>query len=131
MNRLWGRAASYCSVLMLAAATASPAPAIEPGRAARISSTVTSDVRVHRGGGDWMNHRRDRRGAGRRGWGGFDNYGYYYAPGEWARSNNRAWESDSFNDWWHDDPSRSMPRWTQGNRRECRQQYWTSAGWTC
>jgi hypothetical protein len=27
-----------------------------------------------------------------------------------------AWRSDSFNDWWHDNPDRAYPRWVQNNQ---------------
>ena len=41
-----------------------------------------------------------------------DGFGY---GGEWARWNIRTFESDSYNDWWHDKPWRSYPRWTTQN----------------
>lgn len=34
-----------------------------------------------------------------------------------------AWRSDGFNDWWHDQPSRSFPRWMQNNER-CERKWW-------
>ena len=40
--------------------------------------------------------------------------GYY--GGEWALYNNRSWEPDSFNDWWHDNPERAYPAWMQHNQ---------------
>ena len=54
------------------------------------------DGHMHRGGG----------GSGcaiYSGWG-------YYEP-----DINRSWDSDSFNDWWHDRPDRAYPRWVQHN----------------
>ena len=33
------------------------------------------------------------------------------------------WKSDSFNDWWHDRPERSYPRWMAGNQNCERQWY--------
>lgn len=35
--------------------------------------------------------------------------------GEWALYNNRTWESDSYNDWWHDRPDRAYPAWMRHN----------------
>ena len=34
-----------------------------------------------------------------------------------------AWRSGSFNDWWHEDTSRSYPRWLQNNANCERQWY--------
>jgi hypothetical protein len=33
------------------------------------------------------------------------------------------WRSDSFNDWWHDNPSRAYPHWMLGNQNCERQWY--------
>ena len=54
--------------------------------------------------------------------------GYY--GGEWALYNNRSFESDSYNDWWHDRPDRAYPRW-MSNNQDCQRQYWTGSGWRC
>jgi len=35
--------------------------------------------------------------------------------GEWALYNNRTWDSDSYNDWWHDRPDRAYPAWMRHN----------------
>jgi hypothetical protein len=35
--------------------------------------------------------------------------------GEWALYNNRSWEPDSYNDWWHDRPDRAYPAWMRRN----------------
>lgn len=74
-------------------------------------------VRIHRGSGNWNggdgdHHRRHRRDRGDTIVVG-DGFGWY--GGEWARWNNRTFESDSYNDWWHDQPWRSYPRWTTQN----------------
>ncbi len=50
--------------------------------------------------------------------------------GEWAAYNNRGWESDSYNDWWHDRPDRAFPRWVQSNQ-DCRRLWWGGGGWRC
>ena len=36
--------------------------------------------------------------------------------GEWARYNNHSWDSDSYNDWWHDRPDRAYPAWMRRNQ---------------
>jgi hypothetical protein len=76
-------------------------------------------VKIHRGTGIWHDNggngdhrRRNRRDRGDTIIVG-DGFGYY--GGEWARWNNRTFESDSYNDWWHDQPWRSYPRWTTQN----------------
>jgi hypothetical protein len=74
-------------------------------------------VRIHRGSGnrhghDGDRHRRHRSDRGDTivvgdGWG--------WSDGQWALYNNRSWESDSYNDWWHDQPWRAYPRWMSQN----------------
>lgn len=54
----------------------------------------------------------------------------WYNGGEWALYNNRSWESDSYNDWWHDNPQRAYPRWMQNNQ-ECQRVWWSGSGWRC
>ena len=41
-----------------------------------------------------------------------------------------AWRADSFNDWWHDRPDRSMPRWVRHNQN-CERMWWSGGGWRC
>jgi hypothetical protein len=55
-------------------------------------------------------------------------FGYY--GDDWALNNNRSWESDSFNDWWHDRPDRSYPRW-MANNQDCQRKWWSGGGWRC
>lgn len=50
--------------------------------------------------------------------------------GEWARYNNRTFEPDSYNDWWHDRPDRAFPRWMQSNQ-DCARVWWGGGGWRC
>lgn len=58
--------------------------------------------------------------------------GWAYDDGEWARFNNRSWEPDSYNDWWHDRPDRAFPRWVQHNQN-CTpdRMWWSGSGWHC
>jgi hypothetical protein len=56
--------------------------------------------------------------------------GTWVDGGEWALYNNRSWESDSYNDWWHDQPWRSYPRWVTKNE-DCQRLWWSGGGWRC
>lgn len=83
-------------------------------------SGLTCDMRrggFRRGHGD--DHDGDRhhgrRDGGRGLCGDFVLGGWGYDEA-WALYNNRSWESDSYNDWWHDQPWRSYPRWMQKNQ---------------
>jgi hypothetical protein len=108
-----------------------PARAIDPAGMGFTSSSA-SGVTVHRGSG--FAHRRggftavgdrDRDRRGRRGVVDVVTYG-----GEWALYNNRGWESDSYNDWWHDQPWRSYPKWVSTNQN-CERMWWSGGGWRC
>ena len=61
--------------------------------------------------------------------------GWVYADGQWARYNNRSWQSDSYNDWWNDRPDRAFPRWVQEQqaRGTCDpdRMWWSGSGWHC
>ena len=87
---------------------------------------TAAPVRIHRGNGegrhdgDRRRHRRDRDRDDTVFVG--DGWGYY--GGEWALYNNRSWESDSYNDWWHDQPWRAYPRWVTQNL-ECNRQWYS------
>jgi hypothetical protein len=76
-------------------------------------------------GRDTRDHRRDGRGSvfvGPWGWG----------PDTWALYNNRSWESNSYNDWWHDRPDRAYPRWVQQNQNcTADRMWWSGTGWHC
>jgi hypothetical protein len=54
----------------------------------------------------------------------FDDYGDYDA--------NRSFDPDKWNDWWHDRPDRSYPRWVWRNQN-CTpdRMWWSGAGWRC
>jgi hypothetical protein len=82
-------------------------------------------VNVHRGSGHFGDFRRDfDRRRDRRG---FDN-GVVYHDREYQ--GDTAWKADSFNDWWHERPWRSMPRWVQGNEN-CQRLWWSGGNWRC
>ena len=61
-----------------------------------------------------------------------DQIGIWVNSGEWAQYNNRTFESDSFNGWWHDRPDRAYPAWVRNNQmmQNCRL-YWAGGGWRC
>ena len=115
------------AVLAAAAIPAFPAQAEGSGGRAFVgvpSGHGGTGVRVHHGfGGDRDRHRRDGR---------FNDeaaIGTWYEGGEWALYNNRSWEPDSYNDWWHDRPDRAFPRWVQNG--SCERMWWSGGGWRC
>ena len=83
----------------------------------------------HNGGGD-SRRDGDRRDMRNRGHGG----GLFieYDAGAWAAYNNRGWDPNSYNDWWHDRPDRAFPRWVQQNQN-CTpdRMWWSGSGWHC
>ena len=88
----------------------------------RFGNNIACDSRGRR------DHDRDRH---RRGGGSActifaDNWGYY------DPDFNSAWDSDSYNDWWHDRPDRAFPRWVQHNEA-CApdRMWWSGSGWHC
>lgn len=93
-------------VFAAAAAVALPATPLfaEHGRGTSITIGAPAFVdgtrhhRRHRGSGDILYVDRDYQG-------------------------DTAWRSDSFNDWWHDQPNRSFPRWMQNNQK-CEREWW-------
>ena len=76
--------------------------------------------------GDGRHHRRHRGNSG---------LFVEYDAGAWALYNNHSWDSDSFNDWWHDRPDRAYPRWVLEQRRngtcEADRMWWSGSGWHC
>jgi hypothetical protein len=116
------RALLLCAAASLTAVVipVSPAAALNPntGRTAS-ASTVT----IHRGLEGRV--RDDDRSRHRRSDVDIVTYG-----GEWALYNNRSWESDSYNDWWHDRPDRAYPRW-MSNNKDCARMWWSGGGWRC
>ena len=87
-------------------------------------------VRLHHGERDRHDRRRDRDRD-------FDDDaivdgGIWTYGGEWALYNNRTWEADSYNDWWHDRPDRAYPRWIQQNANCAPERmWWSGSGWHC
>ena len=58
-----------------------------------------------------------------------DGVGSWYG-GEWALYNNRSWDADSYNDWWHDRPERAYPAWMRRNQ-DCARQWYSGDTLTC
>ena len=120
-----------CAAVAVAAALTSTAAEAGDWSAANSAFTGTTQfVGSNRSGEHLFNDRgrRDDRRGRRNGSVVVDSLGYY--GGEWALHNNRSFESDSYNDWWHDRPDRACPRWMSQNQ-DCQRQYWTGAGWRC
>ena len=85
-----------------------------------ISGRFDSDVRSDRRGHDRFRHDRRRD----RDFGGF----VYLDDREYQ--GDTTWRRNSYNDWWHDSPNRSFPRWVQNNQN-CERQWWSGGGWRC
>ena len=129
----------------VAAATSTAIPAPVQAQTMGAALSVSSESSRHHGGDgtrfsgtgsgrlqgcDVRDGRRDGRGR-RGGSGSCDiSVGTWYSGGEWALYNNRSWESDSYNDWWHDRPDRAYPRWMSTNQ-DCQRQWWSGGGWRC
>jgi hypothetical protein len=114
-------------IVAVAAAAAMPAQA-QDRMAFRAGADSGHSTRI---GGDFGGHRdgdRDHRGHHRPRDGGVVPWGW--DDGDWAYYNNRTWQSDSFNDWWHDRPDRAFPRWMQHNEN-CERLWWSGGGWRC
>jgi hypothetical protein len=114
------------TLLAAAAVPALPAQAQSASAFVGVPSHGGTSVRVHHGFGDHRGGRHDRDGRFNDG----AAIGTWYDGGEWALYNNRSWEADSYNDWWHDRPDRAFPRWVQNNQN-CERVWWSGGGWRC
>ena len=142
-------------MLLGLAASAAVVTLAAPAAAERWSDAnflAAANVTVHRGHGD-SNHRRHSREWQRAGDEGhhrhhrgrhhrddfgdrhdrdrdddFVDGGWWYYPQDF--DGNRQFDPDKWNDWWHERPARSFPRWVQNNQN-CERQYYTGAGWRC
>lgn len=111
---------------------AAPAAALDPAHS-QFTVGAAASVTVHRGGphfngdfrrhrhGDGRFHRDRRRGRNLDGFVYFDDREY---------QGDTVWRHNSYNDWWHERPNRSFPRWVQNNQN-CERQWWSGAGWRC
>ena len=114
-------------MLLLAAAVSSAAFAL-PAAPAQAQETTGAAfvgvpaVTVHRG---FDGDRFDRR-DGRRFRGNSDTVLVY----DRDYQGDSLWRPDSFNDWWHERPHRSFPRWVADNRN-CDRRWWSGGTWRC
>lgn len=97
---------------LAAAVSAAPAAAqYYQGTSFAPSTTLSASANFRSGfSGDGHNGRGDMRRRART-----DVVLDWYG-GDWARYNNRSWDADSYNDWWHDRPDRAYPRWVTQNQ---------------
>jgi hypothetical protein len=56
--------------------------------------------------------------------------GVWVNGGEWAHYNNQTFNSNSYNDWWHEQPSHSQPAWIRNNS-DCAKPYFQGNVLTC
>ena len=129
MRMLLGLAAP----LAVIAFTATPAAALDPS-SPQFTVGAAAGVTVHRGTTTRFNrsfrrdgghddgdrpHRRRHR----------DNDEFVFL-GDREYQGDTAWRANSYNDWWHERPNRSFPRWVQNNQ-DCQRQWWSGGGWRC
>ena len=119
---LLGLAAPLAAITLPAA----PAFALDPA-SPQFTVGAAAGVTVHRGNGDFRHDRRghDRFRRDRR----RDGDGFVFL-GDREYQGDTAWRANSYNDWWHERPNRSFPRWVQNNEN-CERQWWSGAGWRC
>lgn len=114
------------ALIAAAAAVALPsAPALADNPGAGM--TAGHDHRDFRRDGDFRRDRDDRRDRRDRRRAGFDSSVFVYDR-DWQ--GDSAWRANSFNDWWHERPHRSSPRWVSRNR-DCTQMWWSGGTWRC
>jgi hypothetical protein len=118
-------------VLLAAAAavltlTAAPAQAEATGFRGHSSSSFNG-VAVHRiferghGDGNHQDRHRHRNSRGD---------AFFAGSYDSDYDQNRSWEPDSYNDWWHDRPDRAFPRWMTHNQN-CERLWWSGGDWRC
>jgi hypothetical protein len=131
MNRKSLMASTLGATLILSAAPAGAQHAVAIGipNAKSPDSMGAATPRFDCVSGD----RHHRGGSSARS--GCDGGGWIYDSSEWALYNNRSWEPDSYNDWWHDRPNRAFPRWVQEQRArgtcDPNRMWWSGSGWHC
>jgi hypothetical protein len=114
--------------LLLAAACLGSAVFAAPTSAQQFAAP-SGGVQLHVGSGDGPFRDGRPRDHRRRGGDTVVLGGFGYSP-DWAYYNNRSFAPDSFNDWWHDRPDRSLPRWVSQNVG-CERMWWSGGAWRC
>ena len=114
------------AILLAASASFAALVVTLPAQAQSSSSgafVARPPVTVHHGGsfGDFRRDFDRRRGRDLDGFVYFDDREY---------QGDTLWRPGSFNDWWHDRPDRSLPRWVRNNQ-DCQRMYWAGGGWRC
>ena len=120
-HALLGFAAAAAATMAATPVPAQEMTAFAPGMSA------TDGGFAARSGDRWRGD-RDRRRHGRAR--GAVAVPWDWDDGEWAKYNNRSWQADSYNDWWHDRPDRAFPRWVRNNDN-CERMWWSGGGWRC
>ena len=118
-------------LLGLSALAAATLPAAASAQQSTSSSTELTGRASRPSFGDFCrgDFRGDRDGRHHRGICRGDVVMDWYG-GEWALYNNRSWEPDSYNDWWHDHPERAYPRWMSRNQN-CARRWYSGDVLTC
>ena len=117
---LLGLAAPLAAVLVPAA----PAQALDPA-ASQFADGAAAGVTVHRGGDRRdRRHDRDHRRDRHRGFGD----AVFIYDRDWQ--GDTAWRANSYNDWWHERPWRSYPRWVRSNQ-DCERVWQGGGAWRC
>jgi hypothetical protein len=119
---LLAAAASLAAIIVPAA----PALALDPPSAQFAASAHGVSVHRNHPGRFDGDFRRDRRDRDRRHDRDFD--GTVFIDREWQ--GDTAWRANSFNDWWHERPWRSYPRWVSSNAN-CERSWQGGGVWRC
>ncbi len=123
---LLGLAAPVAAMTVFAA----PAAALDP-TAPRVAVGSAAGVTIHQGlppgfDGRFQGERRGRAGnRDRRRRNG--DFIFYY---DRDYQGDTVWRANSYNDWWHERPERSYPRW-MANNQDCQRLWWSGGGWRC
>ena len=119
----------------LAAIAVPAAPAQAEASSGSVLTAVPGGVTIHRGGPhhigrDHGDRDRDRDRRRHRRPGDTVVVGDLGFNDGWALYNNRTFEHDSYNDWWHERPWRSYPRWVRNNNG-CERMWQGGGVWRC
>ena len=115
-------------LLGIAASLAATSLPAAPAEAQAAQASAGSPTTAFHGGfkADHRDGRRHHRHFRHRQFGGFNGFVAY----DRDYQGDTAWRSNGFNDWWHNRPDRSYPRWVQDNQR-CERMWWSGSGWRC
>jgi hypothetical protein len=120
-------------IMLLGVAAAIAATSLAAPAAAREGRAFVGIPAGHSGHMNGQAHGGWRRGDGNRDRRSLNQglvAGDWYGGEEWAIDNNRAWDSDSYNDWWHDQPWRAYPAWMRNNQ-DCQRRWFSGDTLRC